>query len=293
VKKQEFEPWRKISPRVAVCTPRSDLDKGSRSGHNFGRAVYEKPPTLRVLKSSFLGGGPIVATVIFLSASSRYLRLVSGVKVRMLYSFQAAVLFVHVSRTAGVSIQACMRAGLNNSTILGSSQHAPLCEARTELGELFDSTYKFAVVRNPWDRLVSWYAYLAAVTFARDLDKKSQSAPDAAHWKEFDAYLDVALRETCRIDGEERLMLSQFHQLADAEGQLLVDGLGRFENLADDVPRLFSEANLKCPPLKQINQSNHVHYSAYYSDYGRELVGALLKDDVEGFDYQFDAGVHP
>jgi chondroitin 4-sulfotransferase 11 len=208
----------------------------------------------------------------------------------MLYSFQSDVLFVHVSRTGGTSIKMSMEIGLNKLSNLGSSQHAPLCEARAELGELFDSTYKFAIVRNPWDRLVSWYSFISSISIVPDLDSVSQADPDASHWKEFDAYLDETLVRKCSIDGEQRLELSQFHQLADSQGKLLIDGLGRFESLAEDMPRLLGEAKLRCPPLKTLNQSSHQHYSAYYSDYGRQLVEELLKDDVDCFGYQFDLG---
>ena len=206
----------------------------------------------------------------------------------MLYSFQAGVLFVHVSRTGGTSIQACMRTGLNESTNLGSSAHAPICEARTELGALFDSTYKFAIVRNPWDRLVSWFSLISSITLAPDLDIKTHSDPQAQHWNEFDAYLDSALKETCMIDGVERLVMSQFHQLADAQGLLLTNELGRFESLSDDVNRLLRAANLRCPQLKKLNPTNHLHYSRYYSDYGRQLVNELLKDEIENFNYRFE-----
>jgi chondroitin 4-sulfotransferase 11 len=206
----------------------------------------------------------------------------------MLYSFQAGVLFVHVSRTGGISIQTCMRRGLNDSTVLGTSAHAPLCEARAELGALFDSTFKFAIVRNPWDRLVSWFSFISSISPASELRSGSQADPDSPHWHEFDAYLDAVLKETCTIDGAERLVMSQFHQLADAEEQLLTNDVGRFETLTDDALRLFGMSGLRCPPLQKLNSSTHLHYSKYYSEFGRELVSDLLKDDIEHFGYRFE-----
>ena len=193
---------------------------------------------------------------------------------------------MHVSRTGGVSIRECLRTGLNEATSVGSSLHAPLCEARDELGELFDSTFKFAVVRNPWDRLVSWHSYISSTAFP-DLDHESLSDPDASHWTDFDAYLDAALKETWTIDGEERLVASQFHQLADAQGRLLTDDLGRFEILAEDLSRLLERAKLRCPPLKRMNQSYHQHYSVYFSAYGRQLVESCLPEDIAQFGYRF------
>ena len=209
----------------------------------------------------------------------------------MLYSFSANVLFAHVSRTGGVSIRSSLRIGHSQWTALRSSQHAALCEARSELNELFDSTFKFAVVRNPWDRLVSWYSYLLSVSLASELNSKSLSDPDTEHWKEFDAYLDTALKETITIDGVERLVMSQFHQLSDSSETLLADRLARFENLTQDISQIMLKANLRCPPLPTTNQSHHLHYSSYYSDYGRQLVGDVLKRDIEQFSYRFEPEV--
>lgn len=129
---------------------------------------------------------------------------------------------------------------------------------------------------------------MLSVSLAPDSDSKSLSDPDADHWKGFDAYLDTALKETIIIDGAERLAMSQFHQLSDSSEALLTDRLARFENLADDVSRILVEANLRCPPRPTIHQSHHLHYSAYYSDYGRQLVGDVLKHDIDLFSYRFE-----
>ncbi|MBN86701.1 MAG: hypothetical protein CL885_04185, partial [Dehalococcoidia bacterium] len=61
-------------------------------------------------------------------------------------------IFVHIPKTAGTSVTACLR---------------PYCETYLKhhhildvLPENHDSYYKFCVARNPWDRCVSRYFYL-------------------------------------------------------------------------------------------------------------------------------------
>src|SRR2546423_13434005 len=91
-------------------------------------------------------------------------------------SFQKRFLFVHIPKTAGNSIQTVLRDysedevvalrpeqdgierfGLRNPNYK-IKKHSTLAEYRDALGnEQFRSLYKFTCVRNPWDRMASYY----------------------------------------------------------------------------------------------------------------------------------------
>src|SRR5881296_4576877 len=91
-------------------------------------------------------------------------------------SLQKRFLFVHIPKTAGNSIQSALRDysedqlvalrkeqdgierfGLRNPNY-NIKKHSTLAEYRDALGnEQFRSLYKFTCVRNPWDRMVSYY----------------------------------------------------------------------------------------------------------------------------------------
>ena len=205
----------------------------------------------------------------------------------MIYSPSGKVLFVHVSRTGGTSIEACLREAFPDARqIMG--QHDFLADARPVLGAAFGDTFKFAFVRNPWDRLVSWYALIAKATAGRGADPKALADPETPHWHQFDAFLDTWSRDVVEVNGVLRPKLSQWAQLSDAEGVLLVDEVGRFERLAGDVVRLFGQMGSPVPELPQINTSSHLHYRHYYSDYGRELVSRVFHEDVEHFGYLYE-----
>jgi len=167
-------------------------------------------------------------------------------------------------------------------------QHAGLVQARDALGPAFATTQKLATVRNPWERLVSWRAFLAGVTEDFGNDPAALTDPVAAHWQEFDAFLEQLAASRITLDGRQVPEFSQFHQLSDAQGQLLVDHLFRFETISEDVARVLTQIGLKAPALPHTNGSHHLPYQSYYSRAGRELVADAFADDVRAFDYHFE-----
>jgi hypothetical protein len=83
-------------------------------------------------------------------------------------------------------------------------------------------------------------------------------------------------------------VFSQFHQLADAEEQLLASHVGRFETLIEDTAAIFDKAGMRVPPLPHKNRSAHLPYATYYSDAAREMVAEAFAKDVEAFGYRFE-----
>lgn len=206
----------------------------------------------------------------------------------LIYSKQAKVLFTHVSRTGGAAMSNCLRAALPDCQRLGS-QHAPLAAARPLLGERFDEAFKFAFVRNPWERFVSWFALLGRAKLAPSADPSVLRDPESKHWKGFDAFLEKWSVQTMLIDGVSQPEMSQWAQLADGEGRLLADELGRFETLVADADRLFAKAGVPARPLPKINSSTHGDYRLYYTPFGRALVEQVFPEDIALLGYQFEA----
>ena len=72
-------------------------------------------------------------------------------------------IFIHIPKTAGTSIEQFIKDKNNNSiTYLGvrgnrSMHHFSAIELKMENVSFFDSYYKFSIVRNPYDRLLSEY----------------------------------------------------------------------------------------------------------------------------------------
>ena len=163
----------------------------------------------------------------------------------------------------------------------------------------FDSYFKFAFVRNPFARLVSEYRYRL---LARKYDFTTWVTKEFPRPGWNDQY--------CHI-------LPQYDFVYDDDGSLLVDFVGRFENLRTDFEQVCQKLKVPCGTLPRTNFSASVwrrhrgegwtdmlkaflshfslrrwrntfpHYRDYYNDNTRALVAELYRKDIETFGYQF------
>jgi Sulfotransferase family len=199
-------------------------------------------------------------------------------------SFQKRFLFVHIPKTAGNSIQSTLRDysedqlvalrkeqdgierfGLHNPNYK-IKKHSTLCDYRDALGnEQFRSLYKFTCVRNPWDRMVSYYF-------------TPTQSPEAWDRKRFREIISkaVSVADYLRLDpGEEDPFAN-------------VDYFLRFENLADDFRTVCGTLGISPATLPRYNRSSREHYSRYYDDELRELVRTRFAAEIERFGYTFE-----
>jgi hypothetical protein len=199
-------------------------------------------------------------------------------------SFKKGFLFVHIPKTAGNSIQSVLRDysedqlvalrkeqdgierfGLRNPKYK-IKKHSTLNEYREVLGEeQFRDLFKFTCVRNPWDRMVSYYF-------------TPTQNPERWNRKKFRGIISKA------VSVPDYLRLDDYEQDPFAN----VEYIMRFENLVDDFRTVCSRLDISPPPLAQLNRSTREHYSKYYDDELRELVRTRFAAEIERFGYAFD-----
>jgi hypothetical protein len=174
-------------------------------------------------------------------------------------------------------------------------KHIPPAIALQRLGEeRFDRLFRFAFVRNPFDRLVSRYFYSreAEADLARSLSSKKMSMKSVELLCRYPR-LQLA-RKGIGTDKQTQYRgltwLSQYTQagfLSDEKGVLLVDFIGRFERLQEDFDYVCQYLGLPKSTLPRINRTNHDHYSTYFTNETREYVENIYKEDLERFGYAF------
>ena len=215
----------------------------------------------------------------------------------MLISHTHQFLFVHVPKTAGSSVTAALQPycdqpekvwfnRLLSSMGLNVNWLGPVAWRRgrkhTTAGQmqrmyptkLFQTYYKFAFVRNPWDLMVSYYHYIQSRT-EHHRSAKVQSL------NSFEEYLAYEIK---------RDKISQTRFLMDANGELLVDYVGRFESLGDHFNAICRELNFDVE-LEHRNSSSHGDYQSYYDETTKQMVAEHWRQDIKQFGYTFESDV--
>jgi len=85
-----------------------------------------------------------------------------------------------------------------------------------------------------------------------------------------------------------RNLQPQANWITDNNQQILVDFIGRFEHLEEDLKTLSKRADMPCPALRHLNTSKEkVNYRDLYDEHTIELASKYYKSDAEIFKYSF------
>lgn len=218
----------------------------------------------------------------------------------MLISYTHKFIFFHVTKAAGSSIKDALKEYATElerfkiarpPKILGGKSnpmyevwqsavlHAKARDVKKELPEeIYNNFYKFAFVRNPWDWQVSYYHFiLKEPTHIRYEMVKSMSG--------FEEYLDWVINtKNPFTKGATKL---QKDIITDRDGNLMVDFLGRYENLAKDFHYICEVLNINAD-LPHINSSGNRDYKSFYNEKTKKMVAENFKEDIDLFCYTFD-----
>jgi len=147
--------------------------------------------------------------------------------------------------------------------------------------DTWESYFKFGFVRNPFERFVSAYFFLFRNSLAAEQRQPKRIAEG----------MKAALN---RPKFRRRvLIVPQSELLTDADGRLALDRLGRHERLQADFDEIAQRLELPPTPLPVRNATEHTHYSHYYDDELKEMVGALYEEDLGRFSYRLERGPAP
>jgi hypothetical protein len=153
----------------------------------------------------------------------------------------------------------------------------------------FHDYFKFAFVRNPWDRLLSAYEFLRA----GGMDEEDRRWAER-HGRQFDDFDDFVRRWV-----NEENVLSYIHFVpqyrflcAPFSRRILVDWLGRFEQLENDFDLVRTRLGLTSTRLPHHNEGPRARerrdFREHYTPAARRIVERVYRTDIELLGYSFD-----
>ena len=215
----------------------------------------------------------------------------------MIVSPGRGYVFVHIPKTGGTALALALEARARADDILiGDTpkarqrrrrlkgvesagrlwKHARLADIEGLVArEAFARMLVFTIVRNPWDRLVSYYHWLQAQRFAHPQVALAQRLGFADFLDHPDT--GAAFR-------------------ANPSAGYVTDGAGvehcalwlRHDRLAEDMPRLEALLGMRLPALERVNASDRpADWRAAYSDAAARRVAEICAADIARFGWRF------
>jgi hypothetical protein len=198
-------------------------------------------------------------------------------------------IFIHIYKCGGMSLRKLFTDNL--ATLEINKSHSTAKEIRDYCyacnGSFFWNTaYKFSFVRNPFDWAVSLYEFIKNNESHENYqDVKDMDFDIFCYW-----YCENVKNKKDNINGKFNT-LTDF--LFDSNGELLVDYVGKLENINNDIKivcdRLkISNDNIHGINVPHINQTDREpDYRKYYNETSKKLITDTFYYDLVNFNYSF------
>lgn len=184
-------------------------------------------------------------------------------------------IFVHAGRTGGSTFERLAGAPLTSDEQTRQTgntdfpeKHCDFQYYKDHYPEMFGPYFKFTLVRNPYDRLVSAWKWqtevakvIAPVTLAEFIRTRPESHSYAAKF---------------RLDG-----------LTVEDSVRKFDYIGRFENLSQSLTELFSILHIPAAEIPHTNSTRKADYRDFYDEESKLLLWSRYGTDLELFGYSF------
>lgn len=184
-------------------------------------------------------------------------------------------IFVHITKTAGTSIATSLFGYL--------PYHYTAIDYRVIFGRnTFNQYFKFAFVRNPWDRLYSAYRYLKSGGWNND--DKLWAEKNINMYDSFNSFVKHWLSpENIKL---HRHFWPQSRFICDSHNRLLVDYLAYFETINDDYDVIRKKLGTG-QNIGHHNANPGDSYRDVYNEETRNIVAKVYSTDIKLFGYDF------
>ncbi|KIN61962.1 Sulfotransfer 2 domain containing protein [Sulfitobacter noctilucicola] len=214
----------------------------------------------------------------------------------MIISRGRSYIFVHIPKTGGTSLALALEdRAMKDDIMMGDTpkalkrrkrlkdiktsgrmwKHAGLSDidglvSPEEIAQMFT----FTLVRNPWDRMVSYYHWLQDQSFDHPSVKLAQS-------ETFEGFLKNPATQA----GQRQWPAARY--MTDVNGAERCTSYIRLEHFAEDAGPLIEHLGFDLTLPRQNRSNREADYRSYYSEGMREIVADCCSEDIARFGYKF------
>ena len=149
-------------------------------------------------------------------------------------------------------------------------------QIRNESASFFSNAFKFASVRNPWERAVSLFFRKEGVRDQQNLS--------------FDQFIENHLyaSDTCV---HPTLHKNQLDWICDDNGKILLDYIFKLENFSNAIKEIFERTNglirLENTVANKNESSKSSEYRNLYSEKTKKMIARRFEKDIDTFRFTF------
>lgn len=185
-------------------------------------------------------------------------------------------IFIHITKTAGTSVA--------NALFNYLPYHYTAIDYRVIYGKkTFNRYFKFAFVRNPWDRLYSAYRYINSGGW-----NEADKLWGEEHLDEYDDFNSFVANWLTHENIMKHIhFMPQHYFICDDQGKLLLDYVAYFETINEDFDIIARKLNINAE-LSHHNASPSASYLTAYNEESRRIVSNVYSKDIEILGYSFN-----
>ena len=208
-------------------------------------------------------------------------------------SHEHKCIHIHIPKCAGTAITRAMHDD-------GRHKHMRAVEYKNLLQDDYYSYYSFAFVRNPYERVVSYYEMCKRNSFKGHTEQIKKctalfGGSSFHHWVKYVEWINDDL-ERMREFGLESIyeLAPQVDWVCDDAGDIIVDDIFFFEKLPKSYNHACDKAGIsgRKNKLRKKNSlkwmtPNRSTYKPYYNKRAVDVIARVYHKDFETFNYAF------